>query len=115
MGSFRNFMLSADPAAGYDAASVKRHWKPEYGPLRMSKNVARGNGARHTYNVPPDRFPTAGKRSTPFCRPREGTHRRRAKPQEKKPGIGDCPPDECSESMILLAMTNVMLHRLCPG
>ena len=22
---------------------------------------------------------------------------------------------ECSESMILIAMTNVMLHRLCPG
>ena len=37
---------------------------PGCGSLRFSKSRrARGNGARHTYNVPPDRFAAAGKQS----------------------------------------------------
>jgi hypothetical protein len=68
MGSFGNFVLSADPGARYDSASVKRHRMPVYGPLRMSKNTARGSSDRHTYNMPPDRFATTMKRSTPVHR-----------------------------------------------
>ena len=43
LGSFRNFVLSAEPEAGYGVAPVKPYWTALYDPLRMSKNSA---GAR---------------------------------------------------------------------
>ena len=57
-GSFRNFMLTGDPVAGYDSSAIKRHWMPLHERMRMSKNsgCARSGRCLIPYNTPGDRF-----------------------------------------------------------
>ena len=53
----------------------------------VKERAARGvRACQHLHIMPPDRFAAGGKRSGPVRRPREATHRRRGKPQEKASG-----------------------------